>query len=127
MQGVHKGMPVYHACAAHTAQQMKRSWCSATLTQRRPECHVAVRNAAGPSHKWRRPTGLKRPRGSTRPTASAEPAPQAPCHLKLRALGPASSSSWDARAFPPRKRYIPRTQAGGDVEEGEEGEEEEER
>ena len=91
---------------------------------------MAVRNAAGPSHKWRRPTGLKRPRGSTRPTASAEPAPQAPRHLKLRALGPASSSSWNARAFPPRSPqalHTPYTKAGGDVEEGEEGEEEEER
>jgi len=89
-----------------------------------------VRNAAGPSHKWRRPTGLKRPRGSTRPTASAEPAPQAPRHLKLRALGPASSSSWDARAFPPRKRYIPpvhKLEVTLRRERTEEGEEEEER
>ena len=91
---------------------------------------MAVRNAAGPSHKWRRPTGLKRPLGSTRPTASAEPAPQAPLANLSSALWgqPVVVAGMHAHSRPASVTYpVHKLEVTLRRERTEEGEEEEER
>eukprot|EP00966_Prymnesium_polylepis_P272472 6295050-Prymnesium_polylepis.2 len=86
----------------------------------RPDCYAAHKaDPEDKTHRWRRPNGLKRKRGSAVPKPHT---PAAAAAASSSGVGSRSgaSSTWDPRAFPPRKRPQARTAATEEEEDSDE-------